>query len=200
MKYETEAKFKVENFNAIRRKLCALGAKYQSTAIQTDSYFDTPKRVLLNGKKGIRIRNIRYVRTSGGPADKRPLLTYKGPRINNSRLKIRPEMETRIDDADAVIQVLKACGLKEVLRIQKRRASYKLGRCLVELDELPVIGNFVEIEAADEKAINRAIRKLDIEGKPITDHYIALLSKACKLIGKGCVEVTFDRVGKIGNF
>ena len=198
MSHEIEAKFNVPDFRAVRRRLRELGAVYLGTDLQTDSYYDTPDRRLLSEDKGLRIRRTRHLRGPspvGGKtpnADTRALLTYKGPADGHKRAKIRREIQTRVDSHRALGDILTALGLAPTLTIQKKRASYRLGSCLVELDELPVIGRFVEIEAPTPKRIEALRVKLDIRSEPCTDHYITLLTVACSRVSEACLEVTFD--------
>jgi len=198
MPHEIEAKFKVADFRAVRRRLTEFGAVYLGTDLQTDSYYDTPDRRLLGKDKGLRIRRTRRLRSpsaAGGElpkADNRPLLTYKGPADGHKRAKIRREIQSRIDSHEALSDVLSALGLQTALTIQKKRASYRLDSCLVELDELPVLGRFIEIEAPTPRQIEAVRGKLDIQAEPCTDHYITLLTRACPRIATDCLEVTFD--------
>ncbi|MDP6545904.1 MAG: class IV adenylate cyclase [Phycisphaerae bacterium] len=198
MPHEIEAKFKVADFRAVRKRLTALGAVYLGTDLQTDSYYDTPDRRLLGGDKGLRIRRTRRLRSpspvGGKPpkADTRPLLTYKGPADGHKQAKIRREIQTRVDSHQALGDTLSALGLEPTLTVQKKRASYRLGSCRIELDELPVLGRFIEIETPTPKQIETVRRKLDIRGEPCTDHYITLLTRACSRAGGACLEVTFD--------
>jgi len=193
MSHEIEAKFKVADFRAVRRRLRGLGAVYLGTDLQTDSYYDTPDRRLLGEDKGLRIRQTRRLRSpSGSKSDTRPLLTYKGPADGHEQAKIRREIQSRVDSHQALGDILAALGLAPTLTIQKKRASYRLGSCLVELDELPVIGRFIEIEAPGPRQIEVVRGKLDIQTKPCTDHYITLLTGACPRVSGACLEVTFD--------
>ena len=198
MPHEIEAKFKVTDFRAVRRRLRGLGAVYLGTDLQTDSYYDTPDRRLLGEDKGLRIRHTRRLRSpsaAGGKTPKvdiRPLLTYKGPADGHKQAKIRREIQSRVDSHQALGDILAALGLAPTLTIQKKRASYRLGSCLVELDELPVIGRFIEIEAPSPRQIEVVRGELDIHTKPCTDHYITLLTGACPRVSGACLEVTFD--------
>jgi len=198
---EIEAKYKVDTFAAVRRALGRAGAAYLGTVLQTDLYYDTPRRDLLRGDRGLRIRLTRRLRSGRGAAkgrpDTRPLLTYKGPVRPCSRVKIRKEIQTRLDDDRALADILAALGVELTLKVQKRRARYRLGRCRVELDELPILGRFVEIEAAAPRGVASAARKLGLTGEPIRDHYVKLALDACRRLGrKGprC-EITFSRHG-----
>lgn len=178
MSCEIEAKFKVESFAGVRKALRKAGAGYLGTVGQTDTYFDTPDRRLLKDDTGVRIRRIRCLRSGGAKKDTRPQITYKGPAHSRSKAKIRREIQTRVDDAGALEEILRGIGLTATITIKKRRASYRLGRCRVELDELPVIGRFVEIEAASEKQVLAAADSLGLSGRPIKDHYVNLVISA----------------------
>jgi adenylate cyclase class 2 len=191
MPHETEMKFKVDRLSLVARRLGMLGARRLYTVLQEDCYFDTPRRRLLRRGCGLRLRTQRLLRAGRGRLDVRPELTYKGPARRGCRAKLRPEHQTHIDDASAVATVLEACGLKPMLHLQKRRASYRLDRCIVELDELPVLGCFVEIEGSSEKSIERARRALHLAGPPIRSHYVRLLQACCGRAGRRCREVTF---------
>jgi predicted adenylyl cyclase CyaB len=191
MPHETEMKFKVDRLSSVARRLAALGARRLYTVLQEDCYFDSPRRRLLRSGCGLRLRTQRLLRTGCGRLDVRPELTYKGPARRGCRAKLRPEYQTHIDDASAVATVLEACGLRPMLHLQKRRASYRLNRCTVELDELPVLGCFVEIEGPGEASIERACRALHLAGPPIRSHYVRLLQARCGRAGRQCREVTF---------
>ena len=189
---EIEAKFKVADHAAVRRALRRAGAEYLATTIQTDRYYDTRERMLLGRDCGLRIRSLRCLRRGAEPVDTRPLLTVKGPGRLSSEAKIRREVEVRLDDAPGVVELLDAMGLTLTFTVQKRRAGYRLAPCQIELDELPLIGRFVEIEAPREADIAAMRRRLGIEGPPITDHYVNLLAAACKQAGRPSNGATFD--------
>lgn len=180
MAHEIEAKFRVADHQAVRRALRSAGAEYLATVDQMDTYYDTPEGMLLGRDVGLRIRATRCLRRGPKPVETRPLLTAKGPRIAGRSAKVRQEVQVHLDDAAAVEEILAAAGLKPQVVVEKRRASYRLGRCRVELDELPAVGCFVEIEAPSPKAIARTAESLGLRGEPITDHYVALLLKATR--------------------
>ncbi len=104
-------------------------------------------------------------------------MTYKGPRDIKARVKSRLEIQTHVADAKAMRSLLQAVGLAPTITVRKRRTSYRLGRCMVELDELPKIGCFVEIEAPSAAAVERMRKKLDLPGPAITDSYAHMLAE-----------------------
>ena len=178
MPREIEAKFKVPDFAAVRRKLRAAGAEYLGTELQTDTFFDTPGRSLHKADCGLRIRSTRCLRAGAARKDRRPLLTYKGPRSRSTTIKNRAELQTFVDDAETVRRILEACGLQVAMTIQKRRTSYRLGPCLIELDELPRIGRYVEIEGPSGKAVRSVQKKLLGDAEAITTPYVDMLAEA----------------------
>jgi len=174
---EIETKFRVSSFAAVRRALAAAGARYLSTVVQTDSFFDTAERSLLASGGGLRLRRTRALRSAGPRVDARPLVTFKGPVKARRKAKVRRELQTHCDEPGVMEQILRAIDLRKALTVEKRRASYKLGRCRVELDEVASLGRFVEIEGPSEKAVLATAEKLGIPGETIKLGYAELLAK-----------------------
>lgn len=189
---EREVKFRLAGLEPVRRTLVRAGAEYLGTYLQSDRYFDTADRALYRGDQGLRIRRLAALDAAGAAADVRARMTYKGPRDAGSALKSRREIETPLADADAMAEVLAACGMAHILLVEKRRSSYRLGACRVELDELPLLGWFVEIEGPGADAIKQARARLGLAGEPITEHYLRLLADRCCRVGTTCSHVTFD--------
>ncbi len=177
MPRELEAKFKVENFRRVRKALRAEGGVYLGTAIECDTFFDTPRRDLKRCGRALRLREIRVLKGAPGGRKSGWLLTSKGKPQRNTRAKVRQELQTRIADGEVLAQILRAGGLRETIGIEKRRTTYRLGNCLVELDELPRLGRFVEIEAPSQRALDAARRKLALPDQPITATYTDMLRK-----------------------
>lgn len=172
---EIEAKFKVAGFAGVRKLLRAAGAEFLGAAVQTDRYFDTSDGSLRKNDSGLRIRTARSIRKGPGE-DLRALLTCKGPRRKNGRLKVRRETQTHVEDGAVLAGIFRDLGLRVTATVEKRRWSYRLGSCRIELDQLPGIGRFVEIEAQDEKTVRRACETLGLQYQPITATYPELLS------------------------
>jgi adenylate cyclase class 2 len=188
MAQEIEMKFRVPALADVARRLRALVARRLCAGIQDDCYFDTPRRRLLRRGCGLRLRTQRGPSGRVGPAE----LTYKGPARRGRQAKVRPEHQTHVDDPAAVAAVLSACGLRPMVRLQKRRSLYRLGRCTIALDELPVLGCFVEIEGPGESAIRRVRDRLALTGRGIRWHYVKLLQARCARAGRGCLQATFS--------
>jgi len=175
MSKEIELKVTVPDHAEATAALEGAGAEHVGAMVQTDRFFDTPEKALRGSDRGLRIRTVEHLSGWGAEADARAVVTFKGPREAASGVKIRAEHETRVDDEEALVWVFQACGLKPMLTIQKRRTTWRLDECLVELDELPAIGCFVEIEGPDEAAVDAVRAKLGLTGEGITDSYAAML-------------------------
>lgn len=188
---EIEIKFRVPDLRAVRRALRRERAGFLATVQVSDEYFDTPEGRLLAADSGVRLRRTRVVkRGPGGPAGPAAELTYKGAAARGRAAKVRREVQTGLADGEAAAEILGALGFVRTVLIEKRRSSYRLGGCLVELDELPLLGTFVEIEGPNEGAITRLAGRLGLAGEPIRDHYIALLIARCGRVGTRCATVT----------
>jgi len=177
--HETEAKLAVTDPEPVRQALLAAGAVPLGSFLQTDRFFDWPDGPLRRADSALRLRTVRRLDGSAGGAPD-SVLTYKGPQQASggaARLKVRREVETAIGDAEAAAEILQAAGLRRAVTVQKRRASWQLGSCRVELDELPLLGCFVEVEGPDEPAIVAALEALALASLPrITKSYLHLLA------------------------
>lgn len=193
MPEETEAKYAVEQFEPVRAALERAGAACAGTVLVTDTYFDKADRSLLAADTGLRLRQVRALDAAAEGRDTRPEVTCKGPTRRTDQTKTREEQQTRVEDADALTAILAACGTGPMLVIEKRRTTYHLQDCTVELDELPVVGRFVEVEGPDEAAIAAVVALLGLTGEPITDHYIHLVTARCPLAADECTRVMFER-------
>lgn len=173
--------------------------------VRTSRRLEGPAGGAVDCRSGILARRTRvnragvsgeYARpTGGGGTPYGALVTYKGPRSAGGRAKSRREIQTHVAAPQAVEAMLTELGLARRLVLQKRRSTYRLGRCLVELDELPILGTFVEIEGASARAIEAAARRIGLEAEPTKASYVHLAAEACPRVGNRCTEITFRRCG-----
>ncbi|MBP1773843.1 MAG: class adenylate cyclase [Holophagaceae bacterium] len=85
----------------------------------------------------------------------RTRLTWKGPKVPDALLKIRPEFETGIEDGEALEAILRALGFEPVMRMEKVRAVWERAELEACLDETP-FGCYLELEG-DPQAIRAAM-------------------------------------------
>lgn len=71
--------------------------------------------------------------------------------------------ECQMDDSAAgMLRLLTALGYEPWLTFEKIRESWRFESCAIELDTVPLVGRFVEIEAPDEAAIRRGLDLLGL--------------------------------------
>jgi adenylate cyclase class 2 len=171
MPVEIEAKIKVDDHSAVREKLESSGAKFVRDHLEVNVIFDTEDRSLLAVDKGLRVRSAKDAKTG----EEECTITYKGPR-KQSALKSREETELKVESFIAAIQLLEQLRFIQVLSFEKKRQSWELGGCKVELDQLPHLGCFVEIEGGSEKAIQKVQETLGLARQPIVKTaYVGLM-------------------------
>ncbi|MFW6059710.1 MAG: class IV adenylate cyclase [Phycisphaeraceae bacterium] len=170
MSLEIEAKMRVTDRGAIERRLEELGAQHGPSILEQNTYFDSDDHQLKSTDQGLRIR----VEVHDGEAQT-ATITHKGPRAHG-KLKSRTETEVTVSDARAAAELLAALGFLPQLTFEKRRQRWTLDGCHVEMDTLPHLGEFIEIEGPSEEAVLEVRRRLDLAEAPlIRASYIAML-------------------------
>src|SRR5687768_3995745 len=162
MPVEIEAKMAVPDLDVVRARLRELGAQRAGRNLETNTFFDTEDRSLLAADEGLRLRRNLNVDTH---ADEH-VITYKGPR-QHGLLKSRDEVEVTVGSSEDASQLLERLGFVRMLSFEKRRESWKLGGCKVELDELPYIGSFVEVEGPGEQPVLAVREQLGLGDRPM---------------------------------
>lgn len=173
---EKELKIPVDSHGKILARLAELGAEFLCSVRQTDSFYDTPDGRFLHGDCCLRVRKTEHL--DGCGADEY-CLTWKGPH-QGGNMKVRTEHETAVLSPQAVESILESLGYAKNFEVVKKRISYRLGGCRVELDELPLLGLFVEIEGDDEKELEKTRELLDIRNPHENRSYASLVREATK--------------------
>ena len=168
---EIEAKLKVDSLKEITKKLAEVGAEFLQEQLQKDYYFDDANRAFTKADRCLRLRQ------QFADDQEKVFLTYKGAKERDN-FKKRQEAEVEVKDLDSAGKLLSALGLKQVSIVEKKRRIWRLGDCKVCLDELPLLGNFVEIEGPDDRSIADVQRDLGLANLPhIPESYAKLISE-----------------------
>ena len=170
MGMEIEAKLKVESLAEVERQLKDASAEFVAEQHQQDVYYDDPLRALEGGDRCLRVRHQRV-------GDCREVfLTHKGPKLRDD-FKKRQEIEVPIGDGLALDRLLAALGYQRALVVQKTRRVWRMGPCLVALDDVADLGTFVEIEGPDDRAIKAVQEDLGLDGlRHVPKGYASLLA------------------------
>ena len=149
---EQEVKFLLPSLDAGASRLAALGARVETKRhFEANILYDFPDGRLSKRDEALRLRRV------GDDA----WLTWKGPQHGSGRIKQRRELETLVEDGDAVEGILEALGACECFRYEKYRTSYRVDDAVLTLDETPM-GAFMEIEAAPAR-ITELAEKLGLD-------------------------------------
>jgi len=182
--WEIELKLRVASHDDIRQRLRDSGAHFASKVLEQNDIFDRRDDTLRTSGVGLRVRSTRDADNSTRIDESAPAtLTVKGPR-EPGVLKSREEVEFAVPNAEIAARMLNLLGFVRVLRYEKRRESWRFGGCLVELDEPPHLGRFVEIEGPDEATINTVRTELGLsQAEPVADSYVRLMMNYCAAHG-----------------
>ena len=81
-----------------------------------------------------------------------------------------------------------------MLSFEKRRHTWRLSGCSIELDELPHLGVYVEIEGPDEATVMKVRATLALDKSPIIKtSYIAMLMSWLQEKGSAERSVVFPK-------
>jgi adenylate cyclase class 2 len=172
MPTEIEAKMRVLDFSPTRVRLKELRATRQSRVIETNIIFDNADHSFSAAAQGLRVRQVRDPDTGNQLSS---TLTYKGP-PHPGPLKSREEIELKISDGPAAVELLGRLDMTPILTFEKLRESWQLDQCHIELDQVPHLGSFVEIEGPDEPQVMKVRDMLNLKDHPnIKSSYAGML-------------------------
>ncbi len=164
---ETEVKLRTDDFDGVRDRLAALGARFKERVEdETDLIFGSVRDP--EALKG-QVLRLRLMGEQG-------LLTWKGSPTFEAGVKGREEVQTEVSNAPVMRTLLERLGYEVQLEYTKRREYWDLRGLTVSLDELP-FGRYVEVEG-DEAKLQAAIDDLGLaDAERVTESYPQLASR-----------------------
>lgn len=190
MSIEVEVKHRYDDHAGLETRLTALGATFLGSIHETNIFFDNPDHSLRRSDQGLRLRVETLTpgpsnRSNGEPGTPPSehfvpttllTVTHKGPRLHGP-LKSRVETEVHVDDATKATTLLESLGFHRTLTFEKIRRRWLLDGCRVELDTVPILGRYVEIEGASEPLILATREKIGLGHLPEERHsYITMIA------------------------
>jgi predicted adenylyl cyclase CyaB len=181
---EIETKFKIKDPKEIIDKLAELGAKQTYVQKEHDVYFVSGK--CQGPVSTIRVRHL---------DDNTGVFTIKKNVPNQEKnIKIKEEIEVKVDDAQKMCGMLRDIGFKQRFVKEKKRTIYSIENSEVCIDKMPYIGWYVEIEAPDIQTIENLAGKLGFDmDKAVKDTYMALFNLYKIIKRKPDLEMLFDQ-------
>ena len=140
--YEVELKLPADH-EPVRERLAEMGADSRGTVEQADTYYDHPVREFEETDEAVRVRRES---TDDGS---RAAVTYKGPLVE-AESKTREEVETRVEDGEAMDRLLRELGFEPAATVEKRRERFDHEGYTITLDSVAGLGEYVEVETESE--------------------------------------------------
>ena len=176
---EIEAKIKLKSPSRLRSLLKSADAECGGLILEKNWLYDYPDRGLRKTDKLLRLRQ-----------DQRVFMTFKGPR-EESEFKRREEMVIEFPDVPKAQSLLESVGFLVWFYFEKYRETWKLEPCEVVLDELPMLGLYVEIEGPNEEEISKVIKRLKLPRHYIAESYVELLKEHSRKSASNAVDFVF---------
>ena len=179
---EIEVKFIIDDLQAMRQRIIALGATLKTPRTYEDNrLFDTPDQRLTQQQCLLRLRR-----------DRRHVLTYKEPTpAAEADFKVRQEYEVEVSDVAQTQAILAKLGFVPTLRYEKYRETFLYQETEILLDEMP-FGPFLEIEG-DRDAIRTIAAKLGLDfASRLTASYGEIFETIRATYGLSITDMTFD--------
>jgi len=173
---EIERKRRVEDHEAVRRRLFDRGFATPGPVTEVDTYYSRPDVDFLETVECLRVRR----------RGERAEVTYKPPSVAATHTAdgVVAKTETNValsgaDQADQANRLLEALGMVLLVRVEKVRASYRHAEDLeltVTLDEVDGLGVFAETEIVSERPraevverVRAAERRLGLDSCPVVE-------------------------------
>lgn len=152
---EVEAKVAISEEEKLRilerlRSMCTLEGVRESE--EEDLFFVSPHDPSFGVDKTLKLRR----------SDNEAKLIFKSRRAAEG-LKENLEVEVRIREGDEgnLLRLLRLLGFKESVVIEKKRLSFSVDGCTVNVDDVKGLGSFLEVEVlADEGSVGDAYDKI----------------------------------------
>jgi adenylate cyclase class 2 len=179
---EIEAKFIIDDLQALRQRVIALGARLKTPRTYEDNIlFDTADRRLTRQQCLLRLR-----------CDRRNLLTYKEPAPTAEQdFKVRQEYEVEVSDFAQMRAMFEKLGFVPTLRYEKYRETFTYQDAEILLDEMP-FGPFLEIEGSPQ-TIRTITSKLGLDfASRLTASYGEIFDAIRATYQLSMTDMTFD--------
>lgn len=185
---EIELKFSLESTGAVREQLRNLGFVSAGEVFESNIVFDTPAGALRASGRLLRLR-----------CDRKTKLTWKEPHEDRAlagRYKARRESELELSDLETMRHIFHRMGYTHEWVYEKYREHWlRPDGAVAELDRLPHIGRFLELEAAPE-AIEELAAALGLDTSAgLKESYMALFLSWCHKQGRNLTGMRFEDEG-----
>ncbi len=183
---EIEVKFLIEDLDAIREKIKAMGGKSTGRNFEKNIRFEDKEKSLISKNALLRLRK-----------NDRNWLTYKCEADEkDDNYKICRELEVEVSNFSTTQMILEALGYQKEQIYEKWRETFLMGEAIICLDQMP-FGNFIEIEGR-KKEIRNLAKKLGFSWRQrILHNYLKIFEIIKKKENLHFSDITFNNFKKI---
>lgn len=178
---EIEIKFVINDLEAMRHQLLALGATLKTPrTYEKNICLDTPENRLAQQGRLLRLRH-----------DRRQVITYKEPLPQQDpHFKVRQEHEVDVSDLAQAQAILERLGFVPASRYEKYRETFTYQDAEIVLDEVPV-GLFMEIEGP-RPTIRAIVTRLGMDfSARLLSSYHEIFEAVCTIYQLDARDITF---------
>lgn len=155
---EVEVKAKIDNINTCISTFLDNGFVKEKYVEEIDTYYNSRLHDFRANDEALRLRESKDL-VSG---KKEAFITYKGKKLDTVSMA-RKELESAVESADVVKQILESIGFEPVKPVEKTRVSLAKGNITVCIDDVKGLGGFIEVEmlVKDESMREEALRDIE---------------------------------------
>jgi adenylate cyclase class 2 len=147
---EVELKSVVDDVATCRAAVERAGAILGFEGKLEDRRYDLEDHSLTQKDQVLRIRVYRDSHSTHAELD------WKGPTRRIDGYKQREELEARVMDADALVNILERLGYRVTIEIDREIAQYEYEGAMIRFERYPRMDDLVEVEGTPEQ-IERAV-------------------------------------------
>lgn len=157
---EREIKLSISDVDGAKKTLLLHGFEFEGSCLDWDVYYAHPCRDFAKSDEALRFRR----RVCGSLREYE--VTYKGPRAKGGVLKVREELEVRVDESTWYLlrAIVERLGFALLAEFTKERDLYRARGLEASVDTLYGVGYFVEIELqgdVEETRLTALLRDLE---------------------------------------
>lgn len=152
--FEIELRFIKIDKSLLIKKLRSLKAKDLGEDLLSESIFDNKDKTFNSSGRLVRIRT-----TKKGSA-----IAFKDHRKISSKVL---EIEFGIEDPEKAAEFLKKLGYIVIRRQEKKRHTFKIDGCIVDIDTWPNLEPYVEIEGPSKEVIKKLSGRLGLDWRDV---------------------------------
>lgn len=155
---EVEVKLPISDKERVEQGLKSIGFILGKLLKESDIYYNSAVYDLKKKDMALRIRSCEDM-ISGKT---KTVITYKGPKLDDISMT-RKELETKVEDAEVLQEILSGIGFQPVCPVIKLRQYYHMNNMTACVDQVEKLGDFLELELIVEVEEERKSALIQIE-------------------------------------